>query len=125
MKVFIEFDDALLAKVLNECVDRKMGFEEFVIGAIRDALDEPDDSSARDFDITGIVTRSVERASALASDSTFHIDRVCPSDEWNTLNAGERKIFGKAFRKAVEGSTPQIAVHVGRTSGNKAIYRRI
>ena len=125
MKAFIEFDDALLAKVLNECVDRKVGFEAFVMGAIRDALDEPDDSGARDLDISGIVTRAIERAGALASDSTFHIDSVCPSDEWNALNAGERKIFGKAFRKAVEGNVPQIAVHVGRTSGNKAIYRRV
>jgi hypothetical protein len=123
VKVFIEFDEGLLAKVLTECVDRKIEFDAFVIGAIRDALNEPDDSCTKD--LTGVVGKAVEQASGLAVDSTFHIDSVCPPDEWNALNAGERKIFGKAFRKAVEGSTPQIAVHVGRTSGNKAIYRRI
>lgn len=125
VKACIEFDDALLAKALSECVERKINFEAFVEGAVRDALDAPDESSARDFDISGIVARAVEQASALASDSIFHIDSVCPFDDWNALNGGERKIFGKAFRKAVEGSTPRIAIHVGRTSGNKAIYQRV
>jgi Arc/MetJ family transcription regulator len=125
MKALIEIDEVLAAKVFNECVVRSVEFEAFVVGALRDALDEPGDSTTRDFDMAGIVAKAVERASVLASESIFHIDSVCPSDEWKALNAGERKIFGKAFRKAVEGSTPQIAVHVGRTSGNKAIYQRI
>ena len=125
MKTFFEFDDALLAKALSECVERKIDFEAFVEGAIRDALDEPDENDARDLDLTGIVARAVDQARSLAPESTFHTDSVCLPDDWKALNAGERKIFGKAFRKAVEGSTPQIAIHVGRTSGNKAIYKRV
>ncbi|WP_438395268.1 hypothetical protein [Caballeronia sp. DA-9] len=125
MKACIEFDDALLAKALSECIERKINFDAFIEEAIRDALDEPDESDARDLDITGIVARAVDHARALPADATFHTDGVCLPDDWKALNAGERKIFGKAFRKAVEGSTPQIAVHVGRTSGNKAIYKRV
>ncbi len=125
MKAFIEFDEVLLAKVLNECIDRKIGFEAFVMAAIRDALDEPEDSGAREFDIAGIVAKAVALATMLAPGSEFHTDSVCPPADWNALNSGERKIFGKAFRKAVEGSTPPVAQHAGRTSGNKAIYKRV
>ncbi|AQG97615.1 hypothetical protein A9R05_01265 [Burkholderia sp. KK1] len=125
MKACIELDDALLAKALSECVERKLNFEAFIEEAIRDALDEPGENDTREPDITGIVARAVDHARSLAPDITFYTDRVCPPDDWKALNAGERKIFGKAFRKAVEGSSPQIAIHVGRTSGNKAIYKRV
>jgi len=125
MNARIELDDALLAKALSECVERKINFEAFVEEAIRAALDEPGENDARDLDITGIVARAVDHARSLPPDSTFHTDGVCLPDDWKALNAGERKIFGKAFRKAVEGSTPQVAIHVGRTSGNKAIYKRV
>lgn len=125
MKACVEVDDALLAKALNECVERKVDFEAFVEEAIRAALDEPDENDAKDVDITGIVARAVDHASSLPPDTTFHTDDVCLPDDWKALNAGERKIFGKAFRKAVEGSLPQVAIHVGRTSGNKAIYKRV
>jgi hypothetical protein len=125
MKVFFEFDEALLAKVLNECVEQKVEFEEFVMTAIREALDEPEDGGARDFDIAGMVARAVAFARELAPGSEFHLDSVCPRSDWDGLNSGERKIFGKAFRKAVEGGNPLVARHAGRTSGNKAIYRRV
>ena len=124
MKVFVEFDEVLLSKVLNECAEQKVEFEVFVMAAIREKLEEPEDSGARDFDVAKTVAKAVAIASELATDSEFHIDSICPPSDWNALNSGERKIFGKAFRKAVEGSNPPVAVHVGRTSGNKAIYRR-
>ncbi|WP_137175937.1 DUF1413 domain-containing protein [Massilia sp. HP4] len=125
MKVSIELDDALLARALSNCVERKVEFEAFIAAAIREALDDPEVSDAEDVDITGAVARTVAFASELAPGSEFHIDDVCPPSDWTALNSGERKIFGKAFRKAVEGSLPAVAVHVGRTSGNKAIYRRV
>lgn len=125
MKTCIEVDDLLLAKVLSECVERSVSFERFLIDALRDAVEDHGTSDEREADIPALVAMAVTNASALAVASTFHLDDICPPDAWRMLNVGERKIFGKAFRKAVEGSSPQIALHVGRTSGNKAIYERV
>lgn len=40
-------------------------------------------------------------------------------------NPGARESLGKEFRKAVENPAAPIASHQGRTSGNKAIYKRL
>ena len=66
----------------------------------------------------------VQRAVGIPVGVEFHLDDVCDKADWEALTPGERKILGKSFRKAVESHIPQIAEHVGRTSGNKAIYRR-
>jgi hypothetical protein len=72
-----------------------------------------------------MLTELTNQARALPAGKEFHLSELCPGAEWEALTSGERKILGKRFRGAVEASTPPIARHVGRTSNNQAIYRRI
>jgi len=53
---------------------------------------------------------------------TFLVEDVIPNDLWQLMTTGDRKSFGKAFRKQVD--LAGLAVWVSRNSGNKAVYRR-
>ena len=124
MKILLDVEDSLLGKALSECETQNLTFDKLVADALRNALDEPAETDERST-VADTVAKAIEAARAIPAGSTFHLDDICSPDDWSALNGGERKILGKAFRKAVETGSPAIARHVGRTSGNKAIYERV
>ena len=129
MKVVMHvgIDESLLVRVLAASLAQGKGFEDFLEAALRTAVGEPvgQVSTPVQESASALLMLAVQRAAAISAGTEFHLDDVCEIADWETLAPGERKILGKSFRKAVEGHTPPIAKHVGRTSGNKAIYRRL
>ncbi|WP_062175091.1 DUF1413 domain-containing protein [Burkholderia sp. PAMC 26561] len=124
MKILIDVEDSLLGKALNECETQNVSFDRFVTDALRNAIDELIEAEDKST-VADTVAKAIEAARAILPGNTFHLDDICSPDDWSALNGGERKILGKAFRKAVETGSPAIARHIGRTSGNKAIYERV
>jgi len=133
MKVIMHvgIDERLLGRVLAAGQAQGKGFEDFLEAALRTAVGEPvgqvsmpvqESASAS---ASALLMLAVQQAAAISAGTEFHLDDVCEIADWEALAPGERKILGKSFRKAVEGHTPPIAKHVGRTSGNKAIYQRL
>jgi hypothetical protein len=123
-KLIIEIDDSLLSKALMESQEQEVSLDTFINEALTAALAEPIAQPRKTVSIDTILQNAVEQAKSLKVGTKFLLADICSFEDWESLSSGERKSLGKGFRKTVEGSEPQIAEHVGRTSGNKAIYRR-
>lgn len=123
-KLIISIDDTLLASVLREALERSQTLDAFISESVRAALSTMA-TSAEAVDLGALLAQLVEQAKAKKSGERFYMDGLCTPEQWNVLNPGARKSLGKEFRKMVEDPTAPIASHQGRTSGNKAIYKRI
>jgi hypothetical protein len=125
-KLIIEIDDALLSKALTESQEQQVSLDTFINEALATTLAEPISPIVRkNIGIDTILQSAVEQSKSLVPETEFLLVDICSVEDWNYLSSGERKSLGKDFRKAVEGAEPQIARHVGRTTSNKAIYKRI
>lgn len=123
-KLIISLDETLLASALRVALGRSQTLDSFITESVRAAL-AAEVAPAEAIDLDTLITEFVERAKAKKSGERFYMDGLCTPDQWNALNPGARKSLGKEFRKAVENPAAPIASHQGRTSGNKAIYKRL
>lgn len=123
-KLIISLDETLLASALRFALQRSQTLDSFIAESVRAAL-ATEVTPAEAIDLVTLLTEFVERAKAKKSGERFYMDGLCTPDQWNALNPGARKSLGKEFRKAVENPAAPIASHQGRTSGNKAIYKRL
>ena len=123
-KILISIDETLLAGVLRAALERSQTLEAFVTDAVRSAL-HSESVSADSIDIHALLVELIEHAKSKKSGERFYMDGLCTPEQWNALHPGVRKSLGKEFRKRVEDPAAPIASHEGRTSGNKAIYRRL
>ncbi|MDB5754082.1 MAG: hypothetical protein JWR56_510 [Massilia sp.] len=123
-KLIISIDETLLASALRAALERSQTLDAFITESVRAAL-SPDAAPAKAVDLDALLAELVERAKAKKSGERFYMDGLCTPDQWNALNPGARKSLGKEFRKTVEDPIAPVASHQGRTSGNKAIYKRI
>lgn len=123
-KLIISIDENLLASALRAALEQSQTLDAFITESIRAAL-STDSAPAEKADLDVLLASLVESAKAKKTGERFYMDGLCTPDQWTSLNPGARKSLGKEFRKMVENPTAPIANHEGRTSGNKAIYRRI
>jgi len=118
MRIMIDVEEPLMEKVLAECTLRGITLDSFASLAFKLPLMQSNAASS-------LLPKLVASARALPSGSEFHLAKLCPASDWRAIGAGERKSLGKGFRKEVEGATPPIARHIGRTSNSQAIYQRV
>ena len=124
-KLMIEIDDSLLSKALIESEEQQVSLDIFINEALRATLIEPNPPARRSISIETMLRNAVEGVKARVIGTEFNLFDICAIEDWEALSSGERKSLGKNFRKAVEGAESPIAKYIGRTSSNKAIYRRI
>ena len=125
-KLFLDLDDALLARVLNESQEQEISLDKFISEALDAALKSPNPAPAKKVvNVDTLIASAVDRVRTKQVGSEFMLVDLCTDEDWEALSGGERKSLGKGFRKAVEGMEPPVAIYVRRTSSNKAVYRRV
>jgi len=125
-KLFLEVDDALLARVLSESQEQEISLDKFISEALDAALASPNPVPAKKVvNVDSLIASAVDRVHTKQIGSEFMLVDLCTDEDWEALSGGERKSLGKGFRKAVEGMKPPVASYVRRTSANKAVYKRV
>lgn len=122
-QITIEINDSLLSKAIIESQAKKVSLSDFINNSLETVLREPP-PAIRKISVAEILQNTIERVKELESGKTFLLVDMCEKENWNALNSGERKQFGKIFRKEVEDGQELIAKHIDRTTSNKAIYQR-
>lgn len=123
-QITIEIHDSLLSKAIIESQANQISLSDFINNSLETALKEQPPVTNK-ISIAEILQNTIERVKELDSGKQFLLVEMCQKENWDALNSGERKQFGKMFRKEVEGGKELIAKHIDRTSSNKAIYQRI
>ncbi|MDD2004067.1 DUF1413 domain-containing protein [Pseudomonas putida] len=119
MKVLVEIRDDLMAAVLGLSSSSGNTVDEVLNNLLAVALDQPE---AEAVDLAHAVQVTLKAVEKVPFGDTFLVEDVIPNDLWNLMTTGDRKSFGKAFRKQVD--LAGLAEWVSRNSGNKAVYRR-
>ena len=119
MKVTVEIRDDLLAALLDRSSSSNSTAEDVLNGLLAAALDQPEVESV---DLGNAIQVTLKAVEKVPHGETFLVEDVIPNDIWQSMTTGDRKSFGKTFRKQVDQAG--LATWVTRNSGNKAIYRR-
>jgi len=122
--VTISLADSTLGAALTAALQQNMTLEAFIESAIRNAVS----SAATPFqprppvNLETVLNDAVSLARSKAQGDKFLLKDLCDPQAWVCLSAGDRKVFGKRFRKVVEDKG--IAEHWKKSSSNQAIYLR-
>ena len=119
MKITVEIRDDLLAALLDRSSSSNSTAEDVLNGLLAAALDQPE---AESVDLVNAIQVTLKAVEKVPHGETFLVEDVIPNDIWQSMTTGDRKSFGKTFRKQVDQAG--LATWVTRNSGNKAIYRR-
>ena len=119
MKITVEIRDDLLAALLDRSSSSNSTAEDVLNGLLAAALDQPEVESV---DLVNAIQVTLKAVEKVPHGETFLVEDVIPNDIWQSMTTGDRKSFGKTFRKQVDQAG--LATWVTRNSGNKAIYRR-
>jgi hypothetical protein len=120
MIITIELQNDVLAALLERTRANGTAIEDVVDDLLREALEQPQVES---IDIHEILDESLARLREMKPDSEFSLEDVISSQSWEAMSTGDRKSFGKLFRKEAERAG--LAEWQRRSSGNKAIYRTL
>lgn len=123
-QIILTLDDNILSRVLLEAIEQESTLEDYLSDAIAQVLEIPVEKKAV-VDIERIIETALHIAATKQVGDEFLLSDVCGVDDWASMGGGERKQLGKGFRKAVENRASHIAVFMKRTTGNKAVYKRI
>ena len=75
--------------------------------------------------VEDLIAETLVRVNAIAAGKELFLPDVLTDTAWQTLTSGERKGFGKMFRKVVERDAQPIAKQVRRASNNLAVYLKV
>lgn len=120
MIVQLEIRDNVLAALLARSLESGSSVDDLVDELLRDSLEQPIPESV---DLARILEASLDYVRALQPDFQFTLEDVIAQPDWDAMRTGDRKSFGKLFRKQAESLG--LAEWVRRSSGNKAIYRSL
>lgn len=121
--ISITLSDSVLAAALNQAIGNKSSLDVFIEGAITAAILSPTIHVRRTVSLEKILDDAITAAHNKPAGERFLLKDICSQHTWDAITTGERKIFGKMFRKSVE--TLLIAELVEKTSSNQAIYKRL
>lgn len=122
--VTLTLPDSILGAALTTALDRQQTLESFIELAIRNAVSSTGGGfqHLEGVDLEEVLNEAVTAAQAKPAGAKFLLKDLCDPQVWVCLTAGERKGFGKRFRKVVEDGG--IAEHCEKSSSNQAIYQR-
>ena len=121
-QIIIDLDDASLRAALATSQKRNISLDELISEALRLQEDEDTEEVSPKPLVGDLVQTAISAANKIEIGKIFHLDELFTPDEWESLGPGDRKSLGKIFRREIEEEG--IAEHVGRTSANKAKYKR-
>lgn len=119
MNINIEIKNDVLAALLSRSAETNNSVETVLDELLREALEQPT--------FVGVVVADVleaclEKVRQLKVGEMFTLDDVISHQMWDSMSTGDRKSFGKRFRKEAESAG--LAEWETRNSANKAIYKR-
>jgi len=125
-KIMLEIEDLVLLRALTESAKQQTSLAVFITHVLKAALESPNPvSPPLPNKVEDLIAATLVRVHAIAAGKEFLLSDVFADAAWQTLTGGERKSFGKNFRKAVESNSPPLAKYVRRASNNLAVYVRI
>jgi hypothetical protein len=119
MIISVDLKDGLLAALLERSGSVNSTPEELINSLLASALGQPE---ADTIDHGRVINDALAEVRKLPSGEEFALEKVIHPDTWQLMSTGDRKSFGKAFRKQAEGSG--LAEWSYRNGSNKAIYIR-
>jgi hypothetical protein len=116
--LLLSLNDDLLHRLLAEASSANLGLEDHIRKVLEGIIDMPERLAPSD-----MLQQAIERAKAKAPGEEFTLQALFPNAaEWEQIP--KPRVFGRVFRQALESTNPRIAVHIGKTVTNKAIYKR-
>lgn len=119
MIITIDLKDGVLAELLERSSSSNITPEEMLNNLLISALGQPETETV---DHPEVIKKALTKVEKFSPQREFTLDDVMDAEAWQRMSTGERKSFGKAFRKQVEASG--LAEWSHRNSSNKAIYTR-
>lgn len=120
MNVSFEMKNDILAALLARSRENGSSIEDVIDELLREALEQPQVESVN---VSKILAESLANVRNMHPDTEFTLEDVVSKESWEAMSGGDRKSFGKLFRKETESS--ELAEWKRRSSGNKAIYRTL
>lgn len=136
--VTVQIPELLMREGLDKALTDKKTFEEYIVRLIERDLETEEDSEQRDIKINAYVEKMAQRTFTgigMAQDE-FQVQDIfweAGTGKWESVEANDRKMIGKRYRKAVEnvihtcgkGTQEWKIIFAGKTQQNQAIYQRV
>jgi hypothetical protein len=115
--LLINVEDSLLAQLLELALKKGVGIEDHINSVLR----EPSKPST-EMSMEEALQKALNRVGGKAPGETFTVENLFSEHEWDDVPA--RRIFGRQFRREIESASSPIARYDGKTTTNRAIYKR-
>lgn len=127
--ISIDLPDAILLKVMQSAMAENRTLEDHVIATLVDSLDPEkiliqakSPSQTQTVTVDVVIERAIKHVTAMNAGFEFFLSNVCNAEDWEALDAGQRKSLGKKFRQKM--SELDLADWKGRSGNNHALYVR-
>lgn len=125
--ITIDLPDELLLKVMQAGLAEGRSLNDHVIATLVASLaptsvNVKGASVAATVTVDDVIERSIKHVTPLMAGSEFFLNNVCSVDDWESLDAGQRKSLGKKFRLKMKELG--LAEWKGRSGNNHALYVR-
>lgn len=129
--ISIDLPDAILLKVMQSAMAENRTLEDHVIATLVASLapektltqaksQNPSQSQTVTVDV--VIERAIKHVTALNAGYEFFLANVCNAEDWEALDAGQRKSLGKKFR--LKMAELGLADWKERSGNNHALYVR-
>ena len=129
--ISIDLPDEILLKVMQSAMAEKRTLEDHVIATLVATLVaslEPkkimaqSNTQSQTVTVEVVIERAIKHVAALNSGFEFFLSNVVNAEDWEALDAGQRKSLGKKFRQKM--SELGLADWKERSGNNHALYVR-
>lgn len=128
--ISIDLPDAILMKVMQSAMAEKRTLEDHVIATLvasvapekTQATQAQTNTPSQPVTVDVVIERAIKHVTALNAGYEFFLANVCNAEDWEALDAGQRKSLGKKFRMKM--SELGLADWKERSGNNHALYVR-
>ena len=125
--ISIDLPDAILMKVMQSAMAEKRTLEAHVIATLvasvaPEKAQAQTNTQSQPVTVDVVIERAIKHVTALNAGYEFFLANVCNAEDWEALDAGQRKSLGKKFR--LKMSELGLADWKERSGNNHALYVR-
>jgi hypothetical protein len=125
--ISIDLPDAILMKVMQSAMAEKRTLEAHVIATLvasvaPEKTQAQTNTQSQPVTVDVVIERAIKHVTALNGGYEFFLANVCNAEDWEALDAGQRKSLGKKFR--IKMSELGLADWKERSGNNHALYVR-